>query len=180
MKMHSEKRLIQKIKDGSLFVYPTDTLYGLGCNALNKTSVNKLKKLKKRDAKKPLSIIVPSKKWILKNTITNRFFLDDYLPGKYTLILKKKNPSFLKWVSSNQTLGIRIPKNSFTNLIKKANVPFVTTSVNLTGEKPAIKPEDISKKIIAKIDLIVLAKKNEKLSGKPSAIILENGKKLKR
>ena len=178
--MYSEKRLIRKIKDGSLFIYPTDTIYGLGCNALNQKAVEKLKRLKKRDLKKPLSIIAPSKKWILKNTITKKAFLDKYLPGKYTLILKKKNPSFLTWVSSNQTMGIRIPKNFFSNLVRKADVPFITTSVNLSGEKPAVRLEDIPKKIMEKVDLIVLGKKNEKLSSKPSTIILENGEKLKR
>ncbi len=175
--MYSEKRLIKKIRDGSLFIYPTDTLYGLGCNALNKKAVQKLKKLKKRDSKKPLSIIAPSKNWILKYTLTNKPFLDKYLPGKYTLILKKKNPAFLKWISQNQTIGIRIPKNSFSDLIKKANVPFITTSVNLSGEKPATKFKDINKTFLKKVYLLVLGKN---LSGKPSTVILENGTKLKR
>jgi tRNA threonylcarbamoyl adenosine modification protein (Sua5/YciO/YrdC/YwlC family) len=175
--MHSEKRLIKKIKDGSLFIYPTDTIYGLGCNALNKKAVEKIKKIKARDSKKPLSIIAPSKKWILKYTKPKKQFLDKYLPGKYTLILKKRNPKFLNWVSNHETLGIRIPKNSFSGIITKANVPFITTSVNISGKKPATKPEDIDKKILAKVDLVILGKK---LSGKPSTIVLENGKKLKR
>lgn len=176
--MHSEK-LIKKIKDGSLFIYPTDTIYGLGCNALNKKAVERLKKLKKRDAKKPLSIIAPSKTWILKNTITKKVFLDKYLPGRYTLILKKRNPKSMNWVSKTKTLGIRIPRNSFSILIKKANVPFITTSVNFSGKKPATKLTEIPKNILDKVDMIVLTK-NESLSGKPSTIVLENGKKFKR
>jgi L-threonylcarbamoyladenylate synthase len=175
--MHSEKDLIKKIKDGSLFIYPTDTIYGLGCNALNKKSVEKIKNIKLRDKNKPLSIIAPSKSWILKTTMTKRALLDRYLPGKFTLILKKRNPNLLKWVSNSETIGIRIPKDPFSKLIEKANVPFITTSVNLSGEKPAIKSEDINKDLLKKIDIIVLGKK---LSGKPSTIILENGKKLKR
>jgi len=172
-----KKQIIKLIKSGAIFIYPTDTVYGLGCNALNKKSVERIKEIKARDKNKPLSLIAPSKAWIFKNLIVKKSLVNKYLPGKYTLILKKKNPNFLSYVSKTNTLGIRIPKHNFTKLIQKANVPFVTTSVNLSGEKPASDLNEISKNIIEKVDIII---NSGKLSGKPSTIILENGKKLKR
>lgn len=172
-----EENLIKLIKSGSIFIYPTDTVYGLGCNALNKESVEKIKKIKGRDKNKPLSIIAPSKSWIFKNLITKKSLVDKYLPGKYTLILKKKNPKYLSDVSPSETLGVRIPNHKFTKLIVRAKVPFITTSVNRSGEKPASSLKNIDKNIIKKVDIIVNA---GKLSGKPSTIILENGKELKR
>ncbi|MEK6951697.1 MAG: Sua5/YciO/YrdC/YwlC family protein, partial [Nanoarchaeota archaeon] len=83
----NKKEFIKKIKHGSIFIYPTDTIYGLGCISINKRSINKIKQLKQR-TNKPFSIIVPSKNWILKNCKSNKN-LKMYLkkiPGKYTLI----------------------------------------------------------------------------------------------
>lgn len=167
--------IVDQIIKGKIFIYPTDTIYGLGCNALNKRSVNKIKKLKQRDKNKPLSIIAPSKKWIKENCITN-INLDKYLPGPYTLILKKKNPDFLSHISKSETIGIRIPKSEFTKHIKKANTPFITTSVNLSGEPPITSISEIPNKIKKNVDHIVDI---GILSGNPSTLIIK-GKKIKR
>jgi len=169
------EKIIQLIKQGKIFIYPTDTIYGLGCNALNKKSVEKIKNLKKRDKNKPLSIIAPSKSWIHKHTTADKKLVDKYLPGKYTLILKKKDKKFLNYISSTEYLGIRIPDNDFCRIIQSSGVPFITTSVNLSGKPFAKSIESINKKILRKVDVIV---NSGKLSGKPSTIILSNGKKL--
>ena len=126
------KDLIKEILAGKIFIYPTDTIYGLGCDATNELSVNRIKEIKGRDKDKPLSIIAPSMGWIKNNFIFD-VNLDSYLPGPYTIILKKKEPSFLNWISSGDSIGIRIPANNFTKEIQKADVPFVTTSVNMTS-----------------------------------------------
>lgn len=167
--------LKQEILSGKIFIYPTDTVYGLGCNALNKKAVRKIKNIKKRDKNKPLSLIAPSFSWIRKFLVVD-VNLKKYLPGKYTLILKKKNKNFLKHVSNTSLLGVRIPKNKFCRKIQESKVPFITTSVNLAGQKPASKILDINKEILNKVDFVIDA---GKLSGKPSVLIL-GGKKLKR
>ncbi len=168
------KILKQEILKGKIFIYPTDTIYGIGCNALNKKAVNKIRQIKRRD-KKPFSVIAPSFEWITEKCIVN-FDLKKYLPGAYTIILKKKNPSFLSWVSDKKTLGIRIPNHHFTKKIQKVNVPFITTSVNFSGEKPSSSIDEIPKEILNKADYVV----NEgKLNGKPSTLIIE-GKEIER
>lgn len=172
------KNLKEEINKGKIFIYPTDTLYGLGCNAINKGAVNKIKDIKTRDKDKPLSVIAPSLKWIQDNLIVD-CELSKYLPGPYTLILKKKNPEFLSWVSSSPTLGIRIPNCSFTKDIQNSGVPFITTSVNLSGEPPALTVKDIKPEILTKVDCIIEASSDEKLSGKPSTLII-NGKEVER
>lgn len=170
------KELIKAILKGKIFIYPTDTVYGLGCNAEDKKAVEKIKEIKARDKDKPLSIIAPSINWIKENCIID-INLEKYLPGPYTIILKKKNPDFLKWVSLTDSLGIRIPANDFCKKIQKAGVPFITTSVNQSGEKPATKISDINKEILDKVDIFIESK--EKLSGKPSNLVI-NGKIMKR
>ncbi len=168
------ERLIRDIKAGKIFIYPTDTIYGLGCNALIEEAVNKIREMKKRE-EKPFSVIAPSFAWIEKNFIVD-LDLKKYLPGPYTLILKKKNPDFLKWVSSTDKLGIRIPNSEFCYIIQKSNVPFITTSVNISGEKHAKKIKDVKKAILDKVDYVINA---GDLNGNASTIVL-NGKEIRR
>ena len=176
----NQQELTNKIKQGKIFIYPTDTIYGIGCDATNKQAVEKIKKIKSREKDKPLSIIAPSIDWIKKNCIINKEIdINKYLPGPYTLILKKKNPSFLSHVSDTDSLGIRIPDNDLIKDIQKSNLPFVTTSVNLSGQKPATSISDINKRIINQVDEIIKEEDENKLSGKPSILII-NGKEIKR
>ena len=95
---------------GSIFIYPTDTIYGIGCDAENKKLVNKIRAIKHRDTK-PLSIIAPSIDYILKNCEVDKKIVSKFLPGPYTLILKKKDKNFLKHVSETESIGIRIPNH---------------------------------------------------------------------
>jgi len=175
-KKMNNQQLMQNIKSGKIFIYPTDTIYGLGCDATNQKAVEKIKNIKQRDKNKPLSIIAPSIKSIKNNCITENINLNKYLPGPYTLILKKKNKDFLKHISSTDFLGIRIPDLDFTKQIQKSNLPFVTTSVNLSGEKPITKIYEIPKQILDKVDKIIDI---GELNGKPSTLIIE-GKEIRR
>ena len=167
---------VDDIKHGAVFVYPTDTIYGLGCDATNLESVALIKKLKYRDADKPLSIIAPSVDWIKENCEVDDDLIEKYLPGPYTLILKKKNPEFMKEISSNDSLGVRIPDCEFTKLVEKAGVPFVTTSVNFSGEPFAVRISDIDHALIDAVDIVIGV---GELDGRPSTIVVD-GKEIKR
>ena len=164
----NSQELKEKILQGKIFIYPTDTIYGIGCNALNKESVEKIREIKQRD-KKPFSIIAPSFDWIKENC-TIDCELEKYLPGKYTIILKKKDTNFLSWVSNTDSLGIRIPKHEFCDKIRQANMPFITTSVNFSGEKFACSVEEIPEEIKNKVDVII---DEGKIDGTPSILIIE-------
>lgn len=136
-----QKQIIKQIRSGAIFIYPTDTIYGIGCNALNSKAVKKIRKIKKTNH--PFSVITPSKKWILKNfIIKHRKFLQK-LPGRYTLIFRMKGKPVPEIVSK-KTLGLRIPAHQFTKIIQKARVPFVTTSANLSGEPVINQVESIT------------------------------------
>lgn len=172
-----QETILKQIKNGDIFIYPTDTVYGMGCDATNKTAVNKIKKIKSRDKIKPLSVIAPSITWIKQHCITPKnLTLSKYLPGPYTLILKKKREDYLKHVSDIDTLGVRIPNNEFIKIIQKTKKPFITTSVNLAGEKAITKISETKKQIKKHIHHIIDA---GPLTGKPSTLII-NGKEIKR
>lgn len=167
--------LKQQILEGKIFIYPTDTVYGLGCNALDKTSVDKIKNIKGREPDKPLSIIAPSIDWINKHCIVD-FNLKKYLPGAYTIILKKKDEKFLSHVSSGDSIGVRIPDNDFCDSIRENGIPFITTSVNLAGEKPITQISEVPETVKNNVDILV---DEGKLSGVPSTLIID-GEKIKR
>ncbi|MFA7707985.1 MAG: L-threonylcarbamoyladenylate synthase [Candidatus Pacearchaeota archaeon] len=167
---------VEDIKNGAIFIYPTDTIYGIGCDATNKGAVQLLRDLKYRDKNKPLSVIAPSIGWIKKNCIVENKILQKYLPGPYTLILKKKNPKFLKQVAPGDTLGVRIPDSEFTKLVQKAKIPFITTSVNFAGEPFATQISDIDKKILDSANIVIGV---GKLDGRPSTLVID-GKEIKR
>jgi L-threonylcarbamoyladenylate synthase len=166
----------EDIKNGAIFIYPTDTIYGLGCDATNSESVKLIKKIKYREKDKPMSVIAPSIEWIKQNCIVEDVLLEKYLPGPYTLILKKKDPNFLKEVSANDSLGVRIPDCEFAKLVENTGRPFITTSVNFAGEPFAVKISDIPHEILDMVDIILGV---GELAGRPSTLVVD-GKEIAR
>ena len=160
-----------KIMNGAVFIYPTDTIYGIGCDARNDKSVKRIRKIKLRETK-PFSVIAPSKSWIKENCFVGDEL--NYLPGPYTLILKLKNKNCIsKFVNNDlETLGVRIPNHWFSKIVEELGIPIVTTSVNKTGEKFMTCLEDLD----IKVDFVIY---EGKLKGKPSKIIKE-GKEVER
>jgi len=168
------KEIIGRLKS-EIFIYPTDTIYGIGCDAENYDLIQKIREIKERD-ERPMSVIAPSVKWILDNFEIGEDLIRKYLPGPYTLILKKREIDFLKGVSFNEFVGVRIPDCSFTEVLQGLGIPIVTTSVNLSGDKPANRMGEIDERIFGKVEIIIDA---GELSGRPS-ILIKEGQELKR
>jgi L-threonylcarbamoyladenylate synthase len=170
-----------EVKEGKIFVYPTDTIYGIGCDALNGESIEKIREIKKRDSK-PLSVIVPNVEWIKENC-----FVDEKgenalakLPGPYTFIADLRNTNCIakeELIGDLTGLGVRIPNNWFSEWISKNNLVFVTSSVNASGEANLVNPDELKEEIKEKIDYLI---SDGLLIGKASTIIdLRNGKILR-
>ncbi|RJQ20736.1 Sua5/YciO/YrdC/YwlC family protein [Candidatus Woesearchaeota archaeon] len=154
------------IASGAVFIHPTDTIYGIGCDATNTTSVERIRLLKQRDTK-PFSVIAPSKKWILDNCRIKDQSALDKLPGPYTLIvpLANKNAVSPAATMNLDTLGVRIPAHWISELVAFFAKPIITTSVNLSGQKPANTLAELQK---TATDFIIY--EGEK-TGNPSTII---------
>ena len=125
------------IQNGKIVIYPTDAVWGMGCDPFNQKAVNELLKIKgkKTDG---LSIMLNNVKLIYDYCEVNKKakkIIEEFLPGPVTLILKSKK-DFAKGVTRNGNIAIRIPLNN-TALNLAANQPIVTTSVNLHGKKIA-------------------------------------------
>jgi L-threonylcarbamoyladenylate synthase len=158
-----------------IFIYPTDTIYGIGCDATNEILVNRIREIKQRDSK-PFSVIAPSAKWILENFEVDLELIEKYLPGPYTLLLMKKDLNFLKSVSDNEFVGVRIPDCDFTKRLQNSGKPIVTTSVNLSGKPFATEICEVDKNILGNVDEVFDV---GKLTGKPS-VLIKDGKKIER
>ena len=125
------------IQNGKIVIYPTDTVWGMGCDPFNQKAVEELFKIKgkKTDG---LSIMLNNVNLIYDYCEVNKKaknIIEKFLPGPITLILKSKK-DFAKGVTRNGNIAIRIPLNN-TALNLAANQPIVTTSVNLHGKKIA-------------------------------------------
>lgn len=133
-----KEQIISDIKLGKIFVYPTDTIYGIGCDATNNEAVARIRNLKKRDGK-PFSVIAPSMVWINENCIVPPSAKEwvKKLPGPYTLIIPLKNAGAVSQevLAGSTDIGIRVPNNWFFEFIQEAGVPFVSTSVNISGRE---------------------------------------------
>jgi tRNA threonylcarbamoyl adenosine modification protein (Sua5/YciO/YrdC/YwlC family) len=155
----------KKVIEGAIFIYPTDTIYGIGCSALNEESVKKIREIKNRP-NNPFSVIAPSKEWIKNNCDVDNL---DILPGPYTLIAKLKNSVVVKEVNLGQeTLGVRIPDHWISNVVTKLKIPIVTTSVNKAGEQFMTSLEDLDEEIKGKVDFLIYEGKKK---ARPSKII---------
>ncbi|MBW3013187.1 Sua5/YciO/YrdC/YwlC family protein [Candidatus Woesearchaeota archaeon] len=162
------------IVDGAIFVYPTDTIYGLGCNAESEKAVHRLRVIKEK-MEQPFSVIAPSKEWILANCKAKAEDLKE-LPGPVTLILDLKNE---KCVAPNVnpqggTIGVRIPFHWISGVVSILGVPIITTNVNKGGGIYMKSLDDLNPKLKTEIDFIVY---EDKIDGKPSKVINLSSKK---
>jgi L-threonylcarbamoyladenylate synthase len=134
----SVKKAAEIIKKGEVVVYPTDTVDGLGANALDEKAVKKVFEMKKRDFKKPISVIVKDIEMAKKVANFGREteeILKKILPGPITVILFKKKilPDVL--TGGSKKIGLRIPDCEFTKkLMSQLDFPITTTSANVSGE----------------------------------------------
>jgi len=160
----------EEMDKGALFIYPTDTIYGMGCDALNTKSVEKIRKIKLRN-ETPFSVIAPSKKWIEENCIVEnegRKWIEK-LPGQYTLIFKTRKKCVSEAVNKGLgTLGVRIPNHWIKDFVNETGVPIVTTSVNKSGSDFMTSMKDLDAEIKNNVDFIL---DEGEIKGKPSRIV---------
>ena len=148
---------VKILTSGGVVVYPTDTLYGLGADALNSEAVEKISKIKRRPG--PWSIVVTDLdmlKEYCKIPISHEEFINSQLPGAVTLILPGSSHQIEDFVAPGNTVGVRIPDHSVpVELAKALKKPITSTSVNRTGEPPLNDPKTIDKQFSTEIDLII-------------------------
>jgi len=158
-----QPRLIRKVaetlKEGGVIAYPTDTVYGLGCDLYQKDAIERVHYLKKHSKNKRLSIICADLK-----DISNYAYVPDYayrimrssIPGPYTFILEatKLVPKIM--LTNQKTVGIRVPDNTISlALVRELGHPIITTSVIKPDESLYSDPEEIDQMFGKALDLVI-------------------------
>jgi len=136
---------VKAINDGGIVVFPTDTVYGLGCNPYNHEAVLSLYEIKKRKKEKPFPVIGYSKKELEKIAEFNDKadkIAELFWPGPITLILKVKDENIKKSLGLGKKIAVRVPNNQCVLSLLKECKLLVATSANISGTTSLTDPND--------------------------------------
>jgi L-threonylcarbamoyladenylate synthase len=172
------ERCLDVLKSGGLILYPTDTVWGIGCDATNKKAAEKIYKLKKRSDEKAMIVLVAAEKDIMQHVAAPDLSLFDYLEKttKPTTVVYDGALGFAdNLVGKDGSIAIRICKDEFCRqLIKRFRKPIVSTSANISGKSAPKFFKEISDEIKNGVDFIVHYKQNDESSAEPSSLIKWN------
>ena len=138
------------INNGAVIVFPTDTVYGLGCNPYNRDAVLALYEIKKREKTKPLPVIGYSREELEKIAEFNPLeekIAEKFWPGAITLILKLKDKNIQKSLSLGEKIAVRVPNNKCALSLLKECKLLVGTSANISGTKPFSDPKECNENL---------------------------------
>jgi L-threonylcarbamoyladenylate synthase len=162
------------IKEGGIILYPTDTVWGIGCDATNPEAVAKIYQLKKRVESQNMIVLMNGDK-MMHNVFADipevAWQIIELSENPTTLILDKPKNVAANLIAADNTLGIRIVKEPFCfKLLERMKKPLVSTSANISGQPAPKSFKEISAEIIKGVDYVVNLQP-EKMGGKPSTII---------
>jgi len=152
-------RAVEVLRKGGVIIYPTDTIYGLGCDITNKEAIERILALKGRSRKKPMSFVCADLENVSKYAhVSNHAYriLKRYLPGPYTFVLPatRETPRILQ--TKQKTVGLRVPDHPVPiRLVRELGHPIVSTSANLSNEEVLTDPEELRGTLGAGVDLML-------------------------
>jgi len=154
------QQVISSLVEGAVIGYPTETVYGIGCDAYNSTAIEKIYKLKGRNYSLPLIVLVDDKSTVQELTTyipeTAEVLMNEFWPGPLTIIFKASSsvPEILN--NGKGTIGLRISSDPICkNILENFKMPLVSTSANPTGSTPAKSAEELKGYFGSKIDVII-------------------------
>ncbi len=179
MKIHDDiEACLQVLTQGGIILYPTDTVWGIGCDATNEQAVSKIYALKNRNEEKSMIVLVAGEDEIPNYTDQEDLKIYDYIKGivkPVTIIYYKAKNLAKNIINKDGSIGIRIVKDDFCKkLIKAFGKPIVSTSSNISGYPPPPFFNDIDIKIKNGVDYIVQHRQDDETPGTPSTVIRLN------
>lgn len=171
---HEINNCLATLKQGGLILYPTDTVWGIGCDASNDEAVKKVFRLKQREDSKALICLVADDRMLkkyIKKIPEVAYDLLDISEEPMTIIYDGPQNLAPNLIAEDNTIAIRIPNDDFCfQLLRRFNGAIVSTSANISGQPTPKSFKEISKDILKGVDYVVNLH-HEKISTKPSSVI---------
>lgn len=169
------QKAVEVLKQGGVILYPTDTVWGIGCDATNEKAVQRIYSIKQREDSKAMLCLLdaPGKlQGYVEEIPTIAWDLMDYATRPLTLIYPKGRNLAPNLLSEDGSIGIRITKDTFSKKLCEAiHAPLVSTSANISGEPTAKNFKQIAPAIIDAVDYVVRYRRKDISEALPSSII---------
>ena len=166
---------VEVLRKGGIILYPTDTIWGIGCDATNAEAVEKVYKMKQRDDSKAMICLVDSDARLqryVRNVPNVAWDIMDLATKPTTVILDNAVNVAPNLLAEDGSIAMRITKEEFSKeLCFRFQKPIVSTSVNISGEAPAQNFCDISEEMLSQADYVCFSRRQEKKPHTPSSII---------
>jgi L-threonylcarbamoyladenylate synthase len=169
------KKALEVLKGGGIILYPTDTIWGIGCDATNSEAVRRIYQIKKREDSKSMLVL-------MENPALLDRYVDDVPEVAWELVEISTTPLTVIYpgaknmaknlIAEDGSIGIRFTKEEFTTkLLQRLRRPLVSTSANISGEKSPAFFDEISDKIKNAVDYVVAYRQDDCTPSTPSSII---------
>lgn len=169
---------VRVLRAGGVILYPTDTVWGLGCDATNAEAVARIYRLKRSENKKSMLVLCATPDMTVR--YVNKapgiaFEVQEMATEPLTLVLPGAAGVAPNLIPDEGTLGVRIPDHAFCHaLLRRLGRPVVSTSANLSGEPAPRRLDEVARELIEGVDHVVDPRFEGRPTGKPSSIILFN------
>lgn len=175
---HDVDQCLQVLSQGGTILYPTDTIWGIGCDATNEAAVEKIYKIKNRPPAKSLIILLADERDVLQYVANPDLRVFDYLQTTQkptTVVYEGAIGLAGNLVPEDGTIAIRLVQESFCrHLVKRLRKPLVSTSANLSGQPAPQSFKDIPQEIKIAVDYIVQYRQNDDTPAQASAVVKWN------
>jgi L-threonylcarbamoyladenylate synthase len=169
------KKAVQVLKSGGVILYPTDTIWGIGCDATNEKAVERIYRIKKREDSKSMLVLMENPA-LLERYVNDvpevAWDLVEISSTPLTVIYPKAKNLAANLIAEDGSIGIRFTKEEFTiKMLQQFRRPIVSTSANISGEKPPAFFDEISEEIKSQVDYVVEYRQDDTVPAQPSSII---------
>lgn len=169
------EKALAVLREGGIILYPTDTVWGIGCDATNEKAVQKVFTLKKREDSKSLIVLMADEREVLRHVAAPDLSVFDFIGQQQrptTVIFDGAIGFANNIVAVDGSIAIRIVHDEFCrHLIKRLRKPLVSTSANISGDQTAKTFSTISEEIKSRVDYVVKWRQGDEQTAEPSQII---------
>lgn len=171
-------KALKIVQDGGIILYPTDTIWGLGCDATNTEAVKKIYALKQREESKSMIILLDTDNKLqsyVQEVPEIAYNLIEYAENPLTLVMPGAKNISAALISADGSVGMRVAKHDFCQqLIQRLRKPLVSTSANISGQPSPANFSEVSDEIIQGVDYVVDLEQHDLSVKKPSTIMRLN------